>query len=90
MVAAMGFIDCSQWQGPISFITIGLSFCGFQYNGFLVNHLDIAPRYAGILMGIANAIGSTASFLVPYLHSIVKEVTEVSQHRTQPLILFIH
>ena len=77
MIAAMGFIDCTKWPATISFNTIGLAFCGFQYNGFLVNHLDIAPRYAGLLMGIANAIGSTAGFLVPPLLDIVATSAEV-------------
>jgi hypothetical protein len=79
MIAATGFIDCSQWTGTISFMTIGLSFCGFQYNGFLVNHLDIAPPFAGILMGIANAIGSTASFWLPYFLNIIMSTSQVSQ-----------
>ena len=38
---------------------------GFVYAGFQVNILDIAPRYAGIVMGICNSIGSAAGFLSP-------------------------
>jgi len=30
-----------------------------------VNHLDIAPRYAGILMGISNGIGTLSGLLCP-------------------------
>ena len=40
---------------------------GFVYAGFQVNILDIAPRYAGIVMGICNSIGSAAGFLSPML-----------------------
>jgi len=77
MVAANGFIDCTQWPGAISFMTIGLSFCGFQYNGFLVNHLDLAPPFAGILMGIGNAVGTTARFWQQYFHGIITSTSEV-------------
>jgi ACS family sodium-dependent inorganic phosphate cotransporter len=28
------------------------------WSGFVVNHLDIAPRYADVLMGITNTAGS--------------------------------
>lgn len=78
MVAANGFIDCTQWPGAISFMTVGLSFCGFQYNGFLVNHLDLAPPFAGMLMGIGNAIGTTARFWQQYFHGVIMSTSEVA------------
>lgn len=31
---------------------------GFTWSGFLPNHLDIAPRYADVLMGITNTAGT--------------------------------
>ena len=37
-------------------IAVGCS--GFAISGFNVNHLDIAPRYASILMGISNGVGT--------------------------------
>ena len=33
--------------------------------GFNVNHLDIAPRYASILMGLSNGVGTLAGMLCP-------------------------
>jgi ACS family sodium-dependent inorganic phosphate cotransporter-like MFS transporter 6/7/8 len=33
--------------------------------GFNVNHLDLAPRYASILMGISNGVGTLAGMLCP-------------------------
>uniref|UniRef100_A0A8C1QHV6 Solute carrier family 17 member 6a n=1 Tax=Cyprinus carpio TaxID=7962 RepID=A0A8C1QHV6_CYPCA len=38
----------------ISFLVLAVGFSGFAISGFNVNHLDIAPRYASILMGISN------------------------------------
>ena len=40
---------------------------GIVYAGFQVNMLDIAPRNASIVMGIANATANTAGFLSPML-----------------------
>ena len=34
----------------------------FECAGFNVNHLDIAPRYASILMGISNGVGTFAGW----------------------------
>ncbi|CBY10417.1 unnamed protein product [Oikopleura dioica] len=43
-------------------IAVGAS--GFAISGFNVNHLDIAPRYASILMGITNSCGTLSGILV--------------------------
>lgn len=54
-------------------LSIGVGFSGFAISGFNVNHLDIAPRYASILMGMSNGIGTVAGAIVPYVvHLIVK------------------
>ncbi|CAF1395391.1 unnamed protein product [Adineta ricciae] len=46
-------------------LTIAVGFSGFAISGFNVNHLDIAPRYASILMGISNGVGTLAGMLCP-------------------------
>lgn len=40
--------------------TCVLGLAGFARGGFSVNHMDIAPKYAGILMGISNTAGTLA------------------------------
>ena len=42
---------------------VGMS--GFAISGFNVNHLDIAPRYASILMGISNGVGTFSGMICP-------------------------
>lgn len=37
------------------------------YSGFNVNHLDIAPRYASILMGISNGVGTLSGMVCPLI-----------------------
>jgi ACS family sodium-dependent inorganic phosphate cotransporter-like MFS transporter 6/7/8 len=49
----------------IAYLTIAVGFSGFAISGFNVNHLDIAPRYASILMGISNGCGTLAGMLCP-------------------------
>lgn len=39
--------------------------------GFNVNHLDIAPRYASILMGISNGFGTLAGILCPIVVQLI-------------------
>lgn len=49
---------------------------GFAISGYNVNHLDIAPRYASILMGISNGIGTLAGLICPIAidHIVVDKV----------------
>ena len=39
----------------------------FPSLGFNVNHLDIAPRYAPILLGFSNGIGTLAGLTCPFV-----------------------
>ncbi|KAL7014140.1 hypothetical protein ACKWTF_015764 [Chironomus riparius] len=44
---------------------------GFAVSGFIVNHLDIAPRYASIIMGISNTVGFVAGIACPILTDLM-------------------
>jgi len=46
-------------------LILAVGFSGFAISGFNVNHLDIAPRYASILMGISNGFGTLAGMFCP-------------------------
>jgi len=48
-----------------------------------VNHLDIAPRYASILMGMSNGVGTLAGMFCPI-------VTEMMTKHEVFIYLFIH
>ena len=52
-------------------ITVG--FNGFQFNSVNCNHIDIAPNFAGTLMGITNMSANTAGFLAPMVISFIIE-----------------
>ena len=44
--------------GSVLLMCGALGALGFTWSGFLPNHLDIAPRYADVLMGITNTAGT--------------------------------
>lgn len=58
----------------IVFLTFGAAIGSFAICGYGVNHLDIAPNYASILMGISNTIGSIPGIVSPIITGII--VTE--------------
>lgn len=49
----------------VALLTIGLGLNGGIYSGFKINHLDITPRFAGILMSFTNCTANLAGLLAP-------------------------
>jgi len=45
--------------------TVGLN--GFNFSSVSCNHIDIAPRFAGTLMGFTNSVANTMGFVAPYI-----------------------
>ncbi|XP_031624157.1 vesicular glutamate transporter 1 [Contarinia nasturtii] len=56
----------STAKGAMTALTFGVAFSGFAISGYNVNHLDIAPKYASILMGLSNGIGTFAGLCCPF------------------------
>ena len=71
---AVGFSRSSA--SAVAFLTIAVGSSGFAISGFNVNHLDIAPRYASILMGMSNGVGTLSGMLCPII------VQMLTKHKT--------
>ena len=48
--------------------TLTMGTLGFARGGFSVNHMDIAPKYAGMVMGISNTAGEGGAW--GYTHPV--------------------
>jgi hypothetical protein len=47
-------------------LPVQVGFMGCQYgSGFVVNYVDIAPRYSAVLFGISNTFATLPGFLAP-------------------------
>ena len=63
---ATGFMDCGHSSLAVAFLTLGVAVIGCQWgSGYLVNPVDIAPRYAGVILGISNTFATIPGFLAP-------------------------
>ncbi|XP_071954981.1 vesicular glutamate transporter 1-like [Antedon mediterranea] len=72
-------------------MTIAVGSSGFAISGFNVNHLDIAPRYASILMGITNSAGTLAGILCPLITTnITSEKTPEEWEKVFLIAAIIH
>ncbi|CAB3383463.1 Hypothetical predicted protein [Cloeon dipterum] len=55
----------------VALLTLGLGFNGGIYSGFKINHLDISPALAGVLMSITNCTANVAGLLAPIVAGYV-------------------
>ena len=61
----------------VSLLTIAVGFQGWALAGFNINHLDIAPRFSGVLMGMSNCVATLPGFLGPV---VAKAITNRVSH----------
>ena len=73
MLIGLGYVDCSQPAVAIVLLILAVSLTGTQYSGYLVNHVDIAPKFAGILFGISNSLAAVTGFISPVVVGIITE-----------------
>jgi MFS family permease len=69
----VGEVD-SVWLA-ITIMTIGNALGAFVVGGFVVNHMDIAPKYAGTLMGITNTAGTIPGIIGVFVSGLILELT---------------
>lgn len=53
-------------------MTTAITAIGGMFCGFLSNHIDISPNFAGTLMGITNTVATIPGIAVPF---VVNELT---------------
>ncbi|XP_076014875.1 sialin [Genypterus blacodes] len=65
-LVAVGYTGCN-YTLAVTFLTISSSLGGLSGSGFNINHLDIAPSYAGILLGITNTFATIPGMVGPVI-----------------------
>ena len=64
----------SAWAA-ITIMSIGTAIGAFVTGGFAVNHMDIAPRHAGTLMGITNTAATIPGIVGVYASGMILQAT---------------
>jgi len=71
-LAFVSFTGCNRAL-TVFLLTVGIGLNGAIYSGFKINHLDISPRFAGILMSITNTAANAAGLLAPITAGVIIE-----------------
>lgn len=72
-LAVVGYVE-SAWMA-IAVMSVGTALGAFVTGGFAVNHMDIAPRYAGTLMGMTNTAGTIPGIIGVFISGMILELT---------------
>ena len=78
-LTAVGFLGCNRILIVFA-ISMSVGCCGLTISGYDVNHLDLAPQYAGTLIGLTNTLATISGFLGP---QVVGALTYYESTRTQ-------
>ncbi|XP_030603237.1 sialin [Archocentrus centrarchus] len=84
-LVAAGFIGCNYILA-VTFLTISSSLGGVSASGFNINHLDIAPSYAGILLGITNTFATIPGMVGPV---IARALTQQKTFEEWQIVFYI-
>ncbi|CAD6998440.1 sialin [Ceratitis capitata] len=67
---ALCYISCAH-TAAVVIMTIGVIGMGGMFSGFLSNHIDIAPNYAGTLVAITNTAATIPGIIVPLFVGVI-------------------
>lgn len=73
VLAVVGYVESIPLA--IALMSLGNVFGGAMSGGFGVNHLDIAPRGAGVIMGLSNTAGTLPGIIGVYVSGLILQAT---------------
>ncbi|XP_022337131.2 sialin-like [Crassostrea virginica] len=65
LLVAVGYTTCDQRDTAVALLSLAVMFTGLCRAGYVVNHVDFAPRYAGVLYGITNTVATVPGMVAP-------------------------
>ncbi|XP_072565659.1 sialin isoform X1 [Paramormyrops kingsleyae] len=80
-LVATGYTGCN-YVLAIVFLTVSSSLGGLTASGFNINHLDIAPSYAGILLGITNSFATIPGMVGPVIARALTRYNTMEEWQT--------
>ncbi|XP_064646592.1 sialin-like [Lineus longissimus] len=85
-LVAASFVSCETRMTAVGLLVASVGFSSFNRSGYVVNHLDIAPRFAGILMGLTNTFATVPGMIAPV---IVGQLTTNGTREEWQIVFYI-
>jgi len=83
----LGYVGNNEVTLAIVLLTITVGINGATYLGFQMNHIDLSPNFAGIMMGITNCAANVMSIIAPLLVGFI--VTDEHNPEQWRIVFFI-
>ncbi|KAH8401155.1 hypothetical protein KR009_003355 [Drosophila setifemur] len=78
----LGYVGADQTTLAVALLCFTVGMNAATYLGYNMNHIDLAPNFAGILMGITNGVANIMSIIAPLIVGfIVKDEHDPEQWR---------
>lgn len=61
----LGYVKPDNPDLAVTLLTIAVGINAATFVGFQVNHIDLAPKHAGTMMGITNGAANILSIIAP-------------------------
>jgi len=74
-IALIALASVRDAKSAVILLTVAMGLSSFSFAGFATNHLDIAPRHAGIIFGISNTAGTLPGIIGVALTGLMVETT---------------
>jgi ACS family sodium-dependent inorganic phosphate cotransporter len=74
VLAVVGYVSSAPMA--IALMTLGSALGAFALGGWGSNHMDIAPRHSGTLMGISNTAGTLPGIIGVYVSGLILQYTD--------------
>ena len=87
-MVSTSYVGCDDTTLAVVLFSLALGMSALNTSSYNVNHLDIAPRYAGVLMGITNSAATIPGMVGPYVVGYLTN-NEVSYFDLNCFFLFI-
>ncbi|XP_022226100.2 putative inorganic phosphate cotransporter isoform X2 [Drosophila obscura] len=83
----LGYTRADQASLAVVLLCFTVGTNGATYLGFNMNHIDLSPNFAGILMGITNCVANIMSIIAPLLVGVI--VTDEKDPDLWRIVFFI-
>ena len=78
LLVSTSYVGCDHTSLAVVLFSLALGMQSLNTCAYCVNHLDVAPRFAGILMGIANSVGTIPGMIAPYVVGLLTDNQVIS------------
>ncbi|KAJ8721774.1 hypothetical protein PYW08_004176 [Mythimna loreyi] len=87
-IISLAFLGPDHKNIVVAILTLIFFLFGFSAAGFMVNHLDLSPQFAGVLLSLTNFAGGIGSIITPVITSFIlrNDPTDISRWRIVFLI----